>query len=34
MIESFFGHLKDEIDLKKLKSFKDVADMIDEYMYD
>ena len=34
VIESFFGHMKDEINLKQAKSFYDVVDIIDEYMYD
>lgn len=34
VIESFFGHLKDEINLKKVKTFDDVVEIIDEYMYD
>ena len=32
--ESFFGHMKDEINLKKVKTFDEVVDIIDEYMYD
>ena len=32
-IESFFGHLKDEVDYKKCKSFEELAEKIDEYMY-
>lgn len=31
-IESFFGHLKDEIDLKTCKTFTEVHAMIDRYM--
>ena len=34
VIESFFGHMKDEINLKKVKTFDEVVDIIDEYMYD
>lgn len=34
VIESFFGHMKDEINLKQAKTFYDVADIIDEYMYE
>lgn len=32
-IESFFGHLKDEVDYKKCKTFEELAEKIDEYMY-
>ena len=32
--ESFFGHMKDEINLKKVKTFDKVVEIIDEYMYD
>lgn len=32
-IESFFGHMKDELDYKKCKSFEELAEKIDEYMY-
>ena len=32
-IESFFGHLKDEIDYKKCKTFDEVSEIIDDYMY-
>jgi putative transposase len=32
-IESFFGHLKDEVDLKRCKNFKDVSKEIEKYMY-
>lgn len=31
-IESFFGHLKDEVDLKVCKNFKEVEKMITKYM--
>ena len=34
VIESFFGHMKDEINLKKVKTFDKVVEIIDEYMYD
>ena len=34
VIESFFGHMKDEINLKKVKTFDEVVEIIDEYMYD
>lgn len=33
VIESFFGHLKDEICLKGIKTFEQVVRIIDEYMY-
>jgi putative transposase len=33
-IESFFGHLKDEVDYKQCKSFEEVSEKIDSYMYD
>jgi len=33
VIESFFGHLKDEISLKGIKTFAQVAAIIDDYMY-
>lgn len=32
-IESFFGHFKDEIDYKKCKTFEELKDKIDEYIY-
>ena len=32
-IESFFGHLKDELDYKKCKTFEELSAMIDDYMY-
>jgi transposase InsO family protein len=31
-IESFFGHLKDEIDYKKCSSFKEIKAMVKEYV--
>ena len=31
--ESFHGHMKDEIDLKNCKTFEDVKNMIEEYIY-
>lgn len=33
VIESFFGHLKDEISLKGIKTFEQVVSIIDDYMY-
>lgn len=32
-IESFFGHMKDELDYKKCKIFEELSAMIDDYMY-
>lgn len=32
-IESFFGHLKDEIDYKECKTFEELGEKVDEYMY-
>lgn len=32
-IESFFGHLKDEVEYKRCKNFGELSAMIDEYMY-
>ena len=32
-IESFFGHLKDELDYKKCKTFEELSAMINDYMY-
>lgn len=32
-IESFFGHLKDDIDYKQAKTFKQLSDMINKYMH-
>lgn len=31
-IESFFGHLKDDVDYKRAKTFEELNDMIDKYM--
>ena len=31
--ESFHGHIKDEIDLSSCKTFEDVKEVIDNYMY-
>lgn len=31
-IESFFGHMKDEIDLKACKTFNDVKDIVSDYI--
>lgn len=31
-MESFFGHLKDEVDYKKTKTFKELSDIISKYM--
>lgn len=31
-MESFFGHLKDDVDYKQAKTFNDLDDMIDNYM--
>ena len=33
VIESFFGHLKDEINLKGTKTFEQVLAIIDDYMF-
>ena len=33
VIESFFGHLKDEVCLKGVKSFEQIISIIDDYMY-
>lgn len=33
VVESFFGHLKDEINLKGIKTFEQVISIIDDYMY-
>ncbi|MCQ2753934.1 MAG: IS3 family transposase [bacterium] len=33
VIESFFGHLKDEINLKGVKTFEQIVRIIDDYMY-
>lgn len=32
-IESFFGHLKDELEYKKCKNFEDLKEKIDKYVY-
>ena len=32
-IESFFGHLKDEVDYKKCKDLEELKDKIDKYVY-
>lgn len=32
-IESFFGHLKDEVDYKKCNNFSELKDKIDNYVY-
>lgn len=32
-IESFFGHLKDEIDYRNCKTFEELKEKIDEYIY-
>ena len=32
-VESFFGHLKDEVDYKNSKTFDEFVEKIDEYMY-
>lgn len=32
-MESFFGHFKDEVDYKNCKTFDELVEMIDEYMY-
>jgi transposase InsO family protein len=32
-MESFFGHLKDELDYKYCKTFEELVEKIDEYMY-
>ena len=33
-IESFFGHLKDEVDFRSCKTFEELKHLIDEYMYE
>lgn len=33
VIESFFGHMKDEINLKKVKTFNEVVELVHDYMY-
>ncbi len=32
-IESFFGHLKDDVDYKECRSFEELRDLISDYMY-
>jgi len=32
-IESFFGHMKDEIDLKSCKTFKEVKNIVENYIH-
>ena len=32
-IESFFGHMKDELDYKKCKTFEELSALVDDYMY-
>ncbi len=32
-IESFFGHMKDDIDFKECRSFEELKDLISKYMY-
>lgn len=32
-MESFFGHMKDELDFRKCNNFKELETMIDDYMY-
>ena len=32
-MESFFGHLKDEVDYRNCKTFEELVEKIDEYMY-
>ena len=34
VIESFWGHMKDYIDFRKCKTFQNVIDIVDCYMYD
>ena len=33
VIESFFGHMKDEIEYKKCKTFEELSEKVDDYMY-
>lgn len=33
VIESFFGHLKDEVNLKNVRTFEQLVEIIDNYMY-
>ena len=32
-MESFFGHFKDEVDYKNCKTFEELVEKIDEYIY-
>ena len=32
-VESFFGHLKDEVNYKKFNNFEELKDKIDKYVY-
>ncbi len=32
-IETFLGHMKDEVDFKKLETYKEVVEAINTYMY-
>ncbi len=32
-IESFFGHLKDEVDIKSCQSFEEVKTLVENYIY-
>jgi transposase InsO family protein len=32
-IESFFGHLKDEVDFKECKTFEELKEQIDKYIF-
>ena len=32
-MESFFGHLKDELDYKECKTFEELVEKIDKYIY-
>ena len=34
VIESFWGHMKDNLSLRNCKTFEDVVDLVDKYMYD
>lgn len=33
VVESFFGHLKDEVNYKHCKTFRELSELIDRYMY-
>lgn len=33
VIENFFGHMKDEICLKGIKTFEEVVSIVDNYVY-